>query len=132
MFTPDKRMIIVVDDDEDDRFIVSQAFEAHGLADEVVMLKSGTELLNVLREAPLPKLILLDLNMPILSGLETLTLIRRQHSAAVLPVVILTTSDMTEDRQKAASSQANDFITKPVTAASYRRIIAQLYQRWLS
>jgi CheY-like chemotaxis protein len=125
-------MIIVVDDDEDDRFIVSQAFQSRGLADELMMLKSGTELLNVLGEAPLPKLILLDLNMPILSGLETLTLIRRRHSASVLPVVILTTSDMDEDRQKALALRANDFITKPVTADLYRQIIDQLHHRWLS
>ncbi|QKZ14948.1 response regulator [Spirosoma sp. KUDC1026] len=127
-----KRVILLVDDDEDDRFIVSQAFKLHAADNELIVVESGHQLLRLLEEGILPTLILLDLNMPILSGLETLALVRQQHSAANVPVIILTTSDLAEDKAKAASLQANDFITKPATASAYKLIIYHLHQRWLN
>jgi CheY-like chemotaxis protein len=127
-----KRVILLVDDDEDDRFIVSQAFKIYAADSELILVESGHQLLQMLEEGTVPKLILLDLNMPILSGLETLGLVRQRHSATIVPVIILTTSDLAEDRAKAASLQANDFITKPVTGSAYKQIIYYLHQRWLN
>ena len=125
--------VVVVDDDEDDQFIISQAFQRCSPECQLKTLGGGSELLTTLDEAEqLPSLILLDLNMPRMSGLETLKRIRQQSAYQSLPVVILTTSDQASDRQAAADWKANGFITKPATMKGYNEVIERLQQDWLS
>jgi CheY-like chemotaxis protein len=132
MNQPAKARVFLVDDDEDDRFLVSQALTHYGPACHVTPLASGADLLRTLAQATLlPRLIVLDLNMPLMNGLEVLKRLRQNYSQTDLPVVIMTTSDQDDDKEQAAALQANDFITKPATAKQYAQIVLQLKERWL-
>lgn len=124
--------VFLVDDDEDDRFLVSEALTHYGPACQVTPLASGAELLGTLAQAALlPRLIVLDLNMPLMNGLEVLKRLRQRYSQHDLPVVIMTTSDQEDDKKEAAALEANDFITKPATARQYAQVVLNLKERWL-
>ncbi|GAB3997086.1 response regulator [Spirosoma daeguense] len=124
--------VIVVDDDADDRFIIEQAFRHYSPECQLQLLDNGAELLNSLASrGSLPSLILLDLNMPLLNGFETLHAIRQKATNQELPVVILTTSSEAQDQQQARQLKANDFISKPTTLNGYREVVLQLRHDWL-
>jgi CheY-like chemotaxis protein len=125
--------VFIVDDDEDDRFLVQQIFEQQSPESELRSLVNGAELLQTLAESSsLPDLILLDLNMPVMSGLETLERVRQNPAYASVPIVILTTSDQAVDKQRAARLRADGFITKPPTIKQYNEIVLNLKRDWLS
>ncbi|GAB3939786.1 response regulator [Spirosoma harenae] len=124
--------VIVVDDDEDDRFMIDQAFRQYSPECQIQLLDNGADLVNSLAGwSSLPSLILLDLNMPQMNGFETLVSIRQECSSQQLPVVILTTSSEVQDQQQAYGLKANDFITKPATLSGYQEIVLRLRQDWL-
>ncbi|WP_169921789.1 response regulator [Spirosoma rigui] len=125
--------VFIVDDDEDDRFLVQQIFEQQSPESELRTLVNGAELLQTLAESDnLPDLILLDLNMPVMSGLETLERVRQNPAYESVPIVILTTSDQAIDKQRATRLRANGFITKPPTIKQYNEIVLNLKRDWLS
>jgi CheY-like chemotaxis protein len=119
--------VFIVDDDEDDRFLVQQIFEQQSPESELRSLGNGAELLQTLAES-----ILLDLNMPVMSGLETLERVRQNPAYESVPIVILTTSDQAIDKQRATRLRANGFITKPPTIKQYNEIVLNLKRDWLS
>lgn len=125
--------VFIVDDDEDDRFLVQQVFNQQSPDSQLKALSNGAELLETLAESePLPNLILLDLNMPVMSGLETLERVRQNPAYESVPIVILTTSDQAIDRQRASRLRANGFITKPPTIRQYNEVVLNLQREWLS
>ncbi|MGF7213973.1 CheY-like chemotaxis protein [Spirosoma lacussanchae] len=127
-----KECVFIVDDDEDDLFIIQQVFSQYSPECQLKPLTSGTALLDALAEAPaLPDLILLDLNMPQMSGLETLAHLRQHTTYSSIPVVVLTTSDHARDKQQAAQLKASGFITKPSTIEQYNKVVLKLRQDWL-
>ncbi|RYC69499.1 MULTISPECIES: response regulator [Spirosoma] len=127
-----KDCVFIVDDDEDDLFIIQQVFSQYSPECQLKPLTSGMALLDALAEAPaLPNLILLDLNMPQMSGLETLAHLRQHKTYATIPVVVLTTSDHARDKQQAAQLKASGFITKPSTIEQYNKVVLKLRQDWL-
>jgi CheY-like chemotaxis protein len=132
MISPTTDYVLLVDDDEDDCFLTQIALGREAPHHIVKTLPNGSALLAALDQASvLPRLILLDLNMPIMNGLEALEQIRQQERYAGLPIVILTTSDQEGDKQRAAELQADGFITKPFTGEQYRQAIAPVIKRWL-
>lgn len=125
--------VFIVDDDEDDRFLVQQIFNQQSPDSQLKTLSNGAELLETLAESiRLPNLILLDLNMPVMSGLETLERVRQNPAYESVPIVILTTSDQAVDRQLASRLRANGFITKPPTIKQYNEVVLNLQREWLS
>ncbi|SFD63298.1 response regulator [Spirosoma endophyticum] len=121
-----------VDDDEDDRLFVRSAFEDIGPAVTVLTLNNGEQLLAELKDSGgLPKLILLDLNMPGLNGFELLRQLRSTPSFTQIPVVIFTTSSNELDRQKSLTAGANGFLTKPTTYDDLSRMAQSLSQQWV-
>ncbi len=93
---------------------------------------NGVELLDALAAVELlPALVLLDLNMPVMGGLEALALIRKEPKYDSLPVVILTTSNQTIDQQRALELGANGFVTKPLLLQEYNQLILTLRKQWL-
>ncbi|MBC3787035.1 response regulator [Spirosoma utsteinense] len=125
--------VFIVDDDEDDRFLVQQVFNQQSPDSQLKTLSNGAELLETLAESVrLPNLILLDLNMPVMSGLETLERVRQNPAYESVPIVILTTSDQAIDRQVASRLRANGFITKPPTIKQYNEVVLNLQREWLS
>lgn len=121
----------IVDDDEDDQQFIRSAFLNGNPSISVLSLRDGEELLPKLAESDeLPRLILLDINMPRKDGFETLTELRSVAAYANLPVVMLTTSSSEEDCQRCLALGANDFLTKPLTYRELRQIAEQLSQQW--
>ncbi|GAB3936095.1 hypothetical protein GCM10028804_55980 [Larkinella terrae] len=93
---------------------------------------NGEELLTALETARvLPSLVLLDINMPIMDGLEALKIVRSNTQFNTLPIVIWTTSSHEVDRNRAFALGANGFITKPDTIQEYNRLVLDLRRNWL-
>jgi two-component system, response regulator len=132
------RPILLADDDDDDRFLASEAIEASKLRNPVVMVNDGAYLLEALRGEgayagnPIdPVLVLLDLNMPRIDGREALKLIKTDPKLAHIPVVIMTTSKSEEDMLRATDLGASAFITKPVSFSGLVEVMQHLPQYWM-
>lgn len=124
--------IFVVDDDEDDQFLLRQVLTQHTPEASIRVLNDGEELLTALAgEQPLPDLVLLDLNMPRMSGLEALRHLRAEQTYDGLPIVILTTSDSAYDRQQAQALKANAYLVKPGTLEQMNQLILTVKHQWL-
>jgi CheY-like chemotaxis protein len=131
--------IVMADDDADDRLMAREALLEARLANDIVLLEDGEELLDYLRRrgkyaeparAPRPGLILLDLNMPRKDGREALKEIKADLALRQIPVVVLTNSKADEDICRAYNLGVNSFITKPVTFDALVEIMRTLAQYW--
>lgn len=119
--------IFLVDDDDDDIYLARLTFNEHFAEWKLTSFNDGQELidhLSVHTTQPLPELIILDLNMPRLTGFETLVLLKDHPRWYKIPVAILTTSSNAEDRTRSAELGACVFITKPATIDQLARVIA--------
>lgn len=129
---PTAPCVFLVDDDEDDVFLLQRVFAQHSPICLLEPLADGEHLLKALSQARmLPRLILLDLNMPVMGGLEALRLIRRQPRYDAISIVILTTSDQDADQHRAAEWGANGFLTKPSTLEGLNQMVLRLRMNWL-
>lgn len=123
--------VFVADDDEDDRFLLQLAFQQQSPHSVVVFAVDGLDLLSALAESHRhPRLIVLDLNMPRLNGLETLEALRRMEVYRVTPIVILTTSSDAFYRQQAYDLGANDYLVKSLSLDSLLRTVGKLVADW--
>ncbi len=121
----------VVDDDEDDRFILKMVFKQVAPLVTLKALTDGDELVPSLETAHvLPKLVLLDLNMDRMDGFDTLRQVKAVPTYQPIPIVILTTSSAEEDRAKALRLGANDFLTKPASMGSLALVVDRLIKQW--
>ena len=131
MQQPTTSTVWLVDDDEDDQLFIRSAFKDGQPSIDVLALSDGAELLASLAECiELPRLILLDINMPRKNGFETLAELRSVAGFADLPVVMLTTSSAEEDRQRSLALGANHFMTKPLTYQQLRQLAQELSIEW--
>ena len=138
---PDAKSITIVlaDDDPDDRLLAREALEESRLANELVTVEDGTELLDYLlcqgryegRPGGNPGLVLLDLNMPRVDGREALAAIKTHESLRSIPVVVLTTSKAEEDILRTHDLGVNSFITKPVSFDELVAVMRDLGRYWL-
>jgi CheY-like chemotaxis protein len=131
--------IIMADDDPDDRELAREAFAECRLANQLQFVEDGEELLDYLQrrgkyaklpEAPLPALILLDLNMPRKDGREALKEIKALPELKRIPIVVLTTSKAEEDILRTYDLGVNSYITKPVTFESLVETVKVLGKYW--
>ncbi|MBE9200967.1 MULTISPECIES: response regulator [unclassified Nodularia (in: cyanobacteria)] len=131
--------ILMADDDEDDRILVREALLESQLPIDLHIVSNGEELLNYLynrglytdkSQAPRPGLILLDLNMPLKSGLEVLEDIKTDAILRSIPVIVLSTSNDKEDIYHTYNLGASSFITKPVTFAALVEMIKSIGKYW--
>ncbi|MBI5014948.1 MAG: response regulator [Deltaproteobacteria bacterium] len=132
-------VILLADDDEDDRLMARDALEEARLANELRFVEDGEDLLDYLHHrgkyarsgsAPRPGLILLDLNMPRKDGREALREIKADPDLRRIPIVVLTTSKAEEDVQRTYDLGVNSFITKPVSFAALVEIMRTLGEYW--
>lgn len=111
--------IIFVDDDEEDHLIMFEYFKDFGKDKHIKFIKNGQEALHYLEEipddSPLPKLIVLDLNMPILNGTQTLLQIKKNKRYKDIPVLIFSTSENENEKRKCLSLGADEYLVKPTT-----------------
>jgi len=132
-------MVLIADDDEDDRLMIKDAFADSGLKNPLIFVDNGEELMHYLKhtekysrlpEVQLPALILLDLNMPKKDGREALAEIKNDQALKTIPVVVLTTSNSKEEINRIYSLGANSFIVKPNSFDLLINIIKTLKQYW--
>jgi two-component system response regulator len=132
--------ILLVEDNVDDEVLTLRVLKKNNLAETVNVARDGTEAIDYLfgidtHDRPdairIPDLILLDLNLPKLSGLEVLHQVRTNTSTKLLPVVILTTSSENEDIQASYELGANSFIRKPADFNQFSDAVNQLAKYWL-
>ena len=119
--------MLIIDDDEDDRFFMEQAFKADSPATQLYLAPDGQQALDLLHSArPLPDVILLDLNMPGLNGFETLERLKQLAPYQPIPVVMLTTSEAPADQEQCRRLGATEFITKPTSYSGLVAIAARI------
>lgn len=117
-----ERSIYIVDDDEDDRMIMRAALEEIVENVHIVEVRSGHDLINLLdseNEDKQPKLILMDMNMPRMSGLEALSLVRSRLDRRHIPVIMISTSSNQQQISNAYQQGINAYVTKPVSISEY-------------
>lgn len=124
--------ILLVEDDPDHRELALLALEQHGLADRVVIARDGVEALEVLSRGMLPRLIVLDLKLPRMSGLEVLQRLREDTHTRFLPVVVLTSSDEESDIFRSHELGANSYIVKPLDFQNFAEAARQIGVYWLT
>jgi CheY-like chemotaxis protein len=131
--------ILIADDDEDDRLMAQEALAEARLANELHCVEDGEQLLDylyrrgaytALQKAPLPGLILLDLNMPRKDGREALQEIKADPILRRIPVVVLTTSKAEEDILRTYDLGVSSFIVKPVSFDSLVEVMKALSRYW--
>ena len=130
----DRRLnILLVEDDELDVMNVQRAFKKNNVVNPLHVASNGIEALEMLRGDGIPKdrrLILLDLNMPRMGGIEFLKELRADPELKATTVVVLTTSDEERDKVNAYDLNVAGYILKPVTLAAFIEIMATLNKYW--
>jgi CheY-like chemotaxis protein len=131
-----KKTIWIAEDDPDDRMLIKEAFEEYQYSDNISFFEDGEKVLFKLNDGypsnlwPLPSLLILDLNMPKINGIELLQIIKKSNRTRNIPVVILTTSRINGDKEKLMNLGADDFITKPFSFDSMLKITRDLIEKY--
>lgn len=134
------KVILLVEDDPDDELLTLRALKKNRILNEVVVARDGVEALDYLLGGgddadlspdPLPQVVLLDLRLPKLDGLEVLRQLRADDRTRLLPVVVLTSSDEERDIVDSYRLGANSYVRKPVDFAQFSEAVRQLGLYWL-
>jgi len=132
--------VLIVEDNDEDAELTIRALKKHHLANHVVHLSDGEQALDFIFGRgnysgrvilQMPKVILLDIKMPKISGLEVLQAVKSDPLTKVIPVVILTSSEEDPDIKKAYALGANSYIVKPVEFDNFSRTVADLGLYWM-
>lgn len=136
----DHRIILLVEDNPKDELLTLRALKKCNLANEIVVMRDGAEALDYLfakgdhagrNVDDLPTVVLLDLKLPKIDGLEVLRQIRADERTRRLPVVILTSSDEEKDIIAGYELGANSYVRKPVAFGDFSKAVAELGRYWL-
>ena len=129
------RRILLVEDNPDDEALTLRALKKHNILNEIIVARDGAEALGILLAdsgtVKLPGLILLDLKLPKVDGLEVLRRIRAAERTRFIPVVILTSSKEQEDVLASYNSGANAYVRKPVNFSEFAEAVSTLGMFWL-
>lgn len=133
-----EKVILLVEDNPKDEALTLRALQKGNVLNRVIVAHDGVEAVDYLfapdaagRHNPLPELVLLDLKMPKIDGLEVLQRIRAEQRTRLLPVVILTTSAEDQDRLNGYRLGANSYVRKPVDFIQFSEAVGQLGLYWL-
>lgn len=136
---PEVKNILLVEDNHQDEMLILRSLRKVNLANQVDVVRDGQQALDYLfqigdyserRGSNLPAVVLLDINLPRVSGLEVLDRLRADHRTCLLPVVVLTSSDDDRDRLKSYEHGANSFVRKPLDFADFAEAVARLGVYW--
>jgi CheY-like chemotaxis protein len=133
MITEKMLNVLLVEDDEVDVMNVQRAFKKNNIANPLYIAGNGLEALEMLRSGAVPRpnrIILLDLNMPKMNGIEFLRTLRADPALASTSVVVLTTSNADRDKVEAYSLNVAGYLLKPVTFANFVDLMAALNKYW--
>jgi two-component system response regulator len=133
-----QKKILLVEDNSDDELLTIRALKKNNIANEVIVARDGAEALDYLfsmeagmKVNPLPTLIILDLNLPKVDGLEVLKRIKADAQTKLIPVVVLTSSDEQNDMLASYGLGANSYIRKPVDFNKFIEVAANIGLYWL-
>lgn len=134
----ERKVVLLVEDNADDRDLTLRAFERHDLGTVVDVAADGQQALDYLlgpgpggEPRPLPELVLLDLKLPRVDGLEVLRRLRGEPRTRLLPVVVLTSSSEEQDLVQSYALGANSYVRKPVSFTDFLEASRQLGLYWL-
>jgi two-component system, response regulator len=130
-----KRCILLVEDNPSDIKLTQRAFAKNNIANELVVAEDGQAALDYLfggADRELPAVVLLDLKLPLVDGLEVLRRVRAEPRTRLLPVVVLTTSKEERDMIESYSLGANSYVRKPVSFAEFSAAVVELGVYWLA
>lgn len=135
MTTPADRLlnILLVEDDEVDVLNVRRAFQKNNIANPLFVASNGVDALEQLRGNRIPRerrIVLLDLNMPRMNGIEFLRELRQDPELKLTPVVVLTTSNDERDRIEAYNLNVAGYLLKPVTFSNFCEVMTALNKYW--
>jgi CheY-like chemotaxis protein len=132
-----QKTILLVEDNPDDADLTLRALERNKIMNEVKVARDGVEALEYLLpengqpKTSIPAMVLLDLKLPRMDGIEVLRRIRAEERTRLLPVIILTTSGEQEDLVNSYRNGCNSYIRKPVDFAEFITAMRQIAQYWL-
>lgn len=130
-----------MEDEECDRLFMKRAFDRAGMSDALRTVANGLDALHYLEgkgsfadraQHPLPEVVLLDLNLPMVHGFDVLKWIRAHARFGTLPVVVFSSSKRDEDKEKARELGASDFVEKPTSALSFGGVVEILRTKYLT
>jgi two-component system response regulator len=136
----DNKVILLVEDNPDDELLTLRAFRKSNVLNEIIVARDGAEALDYLFASgayaerdpnELPQLVLLDLKLPKVSGLEVLRRLRANEQTRLLPVVILTSSNEERDIIDGYKLGANSYVRKPVDFVQFAEAVQRLGLYWL-
>lgn len=136
-----ERVILLVEDNPQDEMLALRALRKAHVANRIDVVRDGQQALDYLfrdgeftgREGPeLPTVVLLDIGLPRLTGLEVLQRLRADERTRLLPVVMLTSSDEDADRLASYENGANSFVRKPLSFGEFAETVARLGVYWLA
>jgi two-component system response regulator len=135
-----KRVILVVEDSPTDEALLQRALEKAAISNPIVVVKDGLEAIHYLfatgryefrNVEELPAVVLVDLNLPKLDGLEVLRRMRSDYRTKLVPVAIFTSSIEEQDLINGYSLGANSYVRKPIEFSKFTRVVAQLVNYWV-
>ncbi len=130
-------VILLVEDDTGDQKLIKRSLKASKIANELHITSAAEEALEYLQKGesnnadyPMPDLILLDLNMPGMGGMDFLSALKKDELLDTIPVVVLTTSDSDHDILDSFKLQASGYVKKPVSLEEFRQAMENLTDYW--
>ncbi|MDD3082187.1 MAG: response regulator [Desulfobacterales bacterium] len=132
--------IVMVEDNPNDAELITRALRKHNLANRIVHLKDGAEALEFLLppgdqvhqcDSGVPRVVLLDIKLPKIDGIEVLRMMKSDERTKDIPVVILTSSNEDRDIREAYRLGVNSFVTKPIKFEEFAAVVAKLGIYWL-
>ncbi len=126
-------IILIVEDDEDDRLVFERSLRKAGFEGRIEFCEDGAQFVNRLRKSggEVPALVLLDLDMPRMGGLEALSIVRGKEKRRTVPIVVVTSSELPKDVSMAYSLGANSYVRKPSRLADLRNVMSSIKKFWL-
>lgn len=127
---------LLVEDDEEHAMLVKMAFSESDISGTLDWVTDGTDALEYLyrqekyASSPRPDVILLDLRLPKMDGHEVLTTIKADPKLKHIPVIVLSTSDSQNDRERAYQLAANSYLVKPIDFENFQQLISELKTYW--
>jgi CheY-like chemotaxis protein len=132
--------IIIVEDDPNDAELIARVFKKHNLTNKIILLTDGAEALDYLfgtgkyaqsHTVLSPKVVLLDLKLPKVDGIEILQRLKSDERTKNIPVVVLTSSSEDRDIKAAYNLGVNSYVTKPIKFDEFAQVVSQLRLYWV-